>query len=289
MKRIIIAAADENFSPLLNDLLDSLHQFPQPVTDAIGVLDLGLSADSLNMISSKADHIVQPGWDLYVREDIKASKPFLRANTSRPFLPRHFPGYDLYLWLDADTWLQDRFAVDWLFQAASQGQMALVPETDRCYRPRIGFNNWRIQRLESFFSCDAAQLLQSKMYYNSGAFALHRDTVHWDKWAECFDAGLRRDTDITSDQTAMNYAIWSADLPVHPLPALCNWCCHMAYPVFHNASASLCEPFLPHRRIGLVHMTDTSMDARLRVSVDGKPVESGLRYSDLKKIRAMRG
>lgn len=286
MKKIIVAAADENFSSLLNDLLDSLRQFSPPVADAIGVLDLGLSEKSLQRLAGKADYVVQPGWDLYIRDDIKAEKPYLRANTSRPFLPGYFPGYDLYLWLDADTWLQDRFAVDWLFHGASQGKMALVPETDRCYHQRIGFNSWRMKRLESFFDCNGAYLLLDNVYYNSGAFALHRDAAHWEAWADCFESGLKRNSDITSDQTAMNYALWTSELPVYPLPALCNWCCHMAYPVFDNTSGFLCEPLLPHRRIGLLHMTDTSKDAALRLSVRGKAMDVGLRFSDMRRIRA---
>ena len=37
----------------------------------------------------------------------------------------------------------------------------------------------------------------------------------------------------------------------------------MAYPEFDNASGYLCEPLLPHRRIGLLHMTDSSKDAQV--------------------------
>lgn len=50
MKRIIISAADETFRDPLIELLSSLHQWDEPLADAIGVLDVGLSAQSLAQI-----------------------------------------------------------------------------------------------------------------------------------------------------------------------------------------------------------------------------------------------
>lgn len=255
MKTIIVTAADEGFSELLIDLLDSLAQFGEPLASAIGVLDLGLSPATLAAIRPRVTHIVAPGWDLTVRPDIARERPHVKAATARPFLPAHFPGHDMYLWLDADTWVQNRFAIDWLWRAASAGPMALVPEVDRCYTHAASTVRWRTKRLQDFFLDEGAALLAHNTYFNSGVFALRAGAPHWQAWARHLQTGLDRGTDSTSDQTALNHAIWTEELPVHPLPALCNWCCHLAEPRLNEKTLRLCEPLLPLRELGIVHMT----------------------------------
>jgi hypothetical protein len=41
------------------------------------------------------------------------------------------------------------------------------------------------------------------------------------------------------DQAALNYTVWTERLPVHPLPALCNWTCHLAIPAFLARNGTL--------------------------------------------------
>ncbi|MGH6976466.1 MAG: hypothetical protein ACREED_05505 [Stellaceae bacterium] len=41
------------------------------------------------------------------------SRSFPRLDRAAfPFLRRYFPGYDVYLWLDGDTWVQDAEAIE---------------------------------------------------------------------------------------------------------------------------------------------------------------------------------
>ena len=40
-----------------------------------------------------------------------SSKDGYKALTARPFLPRYFPGFDLYLWIDGDCWVQQGDAI----------------------------------------------------------------------------------------------------------------------------------------------------------------------------------
>lgn len=260
MKSIIVTAADENFSALLLRLFDSLHHWETPPFDAVGLLDVGLSPTTLQRIQNRATHVVTPVWDLPCGPRVRQIQPHLRAKTARPFLPKYFPGYDLYLWLDADTWVQEKFALEWFFQAAQDGRLGIVPQADPAYIHSRESVTWRTHRLSQYYGDEAVTLLSSQSYYNGGAFSLLADAPHWKSWAHHFARGLASSPRLVSDQTALNYAIWKDHLPVHPLPALCNWCWHLAAPITDSRTGKLCEPKAPNRPIGLIHMTANTKD-----------------------------
>ena len=106
MKFILVSAADAAYFPLLRDLVTSIRAQPRGAAAEIGVLDLGLAADQIAWLTARGAAIVAPGWDVEFpgREQTPSS---FKAQISRPFLPQHFPGYDAYMWIDADAWLQD--------------------------------------------------------------------------------------------------------------------------------------------------------------------------------------
>lgn len=260
MKSIVVTAADENFSALLLRLIDSLHQWDEPLFDAVGLLDVGLSEATLRKIRGQITHVATPAWDLPCGPRIRQNKPYLRAKTARPFLPRYFPGYDLYLWLDADTWVQEKFALEWFFQAAQGGSLGIVPQADPSYVHTRDSVTWRTHRLSQYYGDESLTLLNSQSYYNGGAFSLLAGAPHWNSWAHHFARGLESCPWLISDQTALNYAIWKDNLPVSPLPSLCNWCWHLAAPITNAETGKLCEPSAPNRPIGLIHMTAHTKD-----------------------------
>ncbi|MCZ6884759.1 MAG: hypothetical protein O7E53_00185, partial [Alphaproteobacteria bacterium] len=265
MKTIIVTAADETFAPLLLELIQSLHQWEQIPCDAIGLLNLGLSETTLEKVRGRITDIVEPGWDLPIDPALQRSKPFLRAMSARPFLREYFSGFDAYLWLDCDTWVQEKFALEWFFKGSRDGFMALAPEIDRSYVQSSTILNWRKAALTGFYGEQATAFLASHPYFNSGVFCLGRDALHWESWAKFFRAGLEVLPKRVSDQTALNYAIWKDDLPVYPLPAICNWCCHLATPSVDPANGRFCEPHIPSRPIGIIHMAANTKDMRFTV------------------------
>jgi hypothetical protein len=106
---IIVTAADRGYFPLLQDNVASVRALRAEVP--IGVLDLGLDADHRTWLEGQAVSIVRPGWDVDFPGQARTPET-LKAQVARPFLPRHFPYYEMYLWLDADAWLQDWRAVE---------------------------------------------------------------------------------------------------------------------------------------------------------------------------------
>ncbi len=156
---LIVTAADETFVPLLKGLVESLHRHGTPQRGHFACLDVGLAAGSRDWLRGYTDRVVNPEWDIPLDDALAIAKPHLRAITARPFLPRYFPGYDIYLWMDADTWVQEWYAIDWYAAAAADGRLAIAAEVDRSYRQPVDVWKWRMERLFAYYGETAAKLL----------------------------------------------------------------------------------------------------------------------------------
>lgn len=287
MRTLIVTGADETFLPLLRGLLGSLQQWRAAPANAIACFDLGLAPQSRAWVAAQVTHLVEPGWDLPVADVLRVQKPHLRALTVRPFLPRYFPGYDVYIWIDADAWVQEYFAIDWLEAAAVTGALAAVPHLDRAYRQSPHIIEWRVQQMQAGFGTAAAELAIWSPYFNAGVFAMTADAPHWRLWQRHFSEGLKASKGLACcDQSALNHMLWSENLPVHPLPALCNWLCHLAEPDFDFEHRRFRKPFSPQNPIGILHLTAHSKDTVLSLRRHGVPYRISLHFLGLEPASA---
>lgn len=280
MKTIVVSGADEAFAPLLLDLIQSLADTDVQPFDAIGILDVGLSAATLENLRSKVTHIVEPEWDFPVDPALQKSSPHLRALLARPFLRKYFPGYTTYFWMDADTWVQEGFALDWFLRASKESEMALASNSDRSYKSHLIVNRWRFETMCKYFLDPELASQAMGRYFNAGVFCLRADAPHWEMWEKYMRIAIAAAPDLVCDQTTLNYAIVKENLPVHPLPALANWCCHMAFPSL-SRDRFLTEPFIPRRKIGIVHLSAGTKNVTIKTSLDGRSVTGTLRYRGL--------
>lgn len=284
MKKIIISGADDVFFDLLFDLINSLHQFNKKLSDSIGILDFGLSKANLDKLSALVDYVVKPTPESMINTGLTIN-PYLAARFARPFLPKYFPSYDAYLWLDADTWVQHPFAIDLLFNAAQKNAIGIVSETEQISNIPASVERWILNRLSKFYPDDGIELYRSNPYYNSGVFALRGDMPHWSLWAKYYKAGFDKANETYSDQTALNYALWKEHLPVHILPSVCNWCCHLAQPKFSLQKKMFCEPNKPYHEIGILHLTADTKDQKFSILKNGSLIEGNYRYGDVNRLK----
>ncbi len=128
---LIVSGADRAYFPLLRDTVMSVRT--QRRDAEIGILDVGLEPEQRAWLALRVTHLVHPDWDIDFpgREHTSEAR---KAQFARPFLPRHFPGYETYLWIDADAWLQDWRVVELYAGAARDGKLAITPEIDRAYK-----------------------------------------------------------------------------------------------------------------------------------------------------------
>jgi hypothetical protein len=255
---IIVSGADSGYFELLQGCIRSIRDKPEGAEIALGVLDVGLGEAERGWLDRQGAVVVAPGWDLdFPGRD--ASPRYRQAQYGRPFLPRHFPGHDAYLWIDADAWVQDWGAVELFLQATAGGALAVVPEMDRSYRnffhAREEFHGVIAEGYRAVFDEATATRLGRLPLLNNGVFALSADAPHWRAWGETLAAALQRNRNALIDQSTLNHVVYDQNLPAHFLPAWCNWICHHAPPIRDEAHGFLTEPNLPHQKLGIVHLT----------------------------------
>ena len=96
----IISLADSNYFELLNELVDSIKSFDQSKEVAICIMDAGLNEDQITILEKKVDQIKKAEWDIEVSESRIKGREWLKSQVSRAFLPKYFPGFKKYIWIE---------------------------------------------------------------------------------------------------------------------------------------------------------------------------------------------
>ena len=142
MKKVIITTfSDSNYFNLLKELISSIKRFPESSKLSIGILDGGLKRKELEFLNSKVDYVEKAKWDIPVNEIRVRGREYLKNHVSRAFLPEYFPGYDKYIWLDCDTWLNNWKAIEYLNKGCENGKLAAVQTIAPGYRD-VGRVKW---------------------------------------------------------------------------------------------------------------------------------------------------
>ena len=123
---VIVSLADSNYFELLNELIDSIKKFEQSNSVSICILDAGLTKDQKNQLSKKVDEIKNAEWDIEVPGYKINGKEWLKSQVSRAFLPKYFPGYKKYLWIDCDAWVNDWQSVELYLKACDNGKLGIT-------------------------------------------------------------------------------------------------------------------------------------------------------------------
>jgi hypothetical protein len=281
---VIVSAADTGYFPLLEDLVRSVRDKPQGRLVELAVLDLGLSESERDWLAGQGVTLAVPSWDLEFPG--RAHTPEIRkAQIARPFLPRYFPGHRLYLWIDADAWVQEWSAIEMLLAAADHGALAICPEIDRSYkrhykRPKLFGRTlqWRCYR--AAYGWRAADRLGRNPMLNCGVFALRGDSPHWANWVEAMTRALQRTSFFFIEQIALNYAVFTGAIPASFLPAPCNWLCGDAAPMWNAGSRRLVEPNAPHQPLGILHLAGDEQKNKTFTlkTLEGGEITTMLRY-----------
>lgn len=191
---------------------------------------------------------------------------------ARPFLPDYFPGYDCYLWIDSDAWLQDGAALKELINGARHHGCAAVPEIDRSYlkfrtEPRVWGAEQRCYR--ECFSEELAQRLDFRPQINTGVLAITASSPVWGAWKKYLEIGLKETPNRVVEQLAFNLAIWCDGPPIALFPATYNWIAGMAPPAFDGVRRVFVDPQPPHEMIKILHLTAPVMGHFARIPLLG--------------------
>ena len=297
-ENVIVSLADSNYFELLNELIDSIKRFDESKNVAICILDAGLTEDQKLKLSQKVDDIKSAEWDIKVPAFKVRGKEWLKSQVSRAFLPKYFPGYKKYLWIDADAWVNKWEALDLYFKGSNANKLAISTSADRSYG-RVLRADWLIGSIakvksqnykhakSSGFSETVARKIALMPHLNIGVFCLNADAPHWVVWQKNLKQALSSGKIFGSEQVAMNIAIYVDDLEIEILPAYCNWT--LIYRLkFDTVNNTLVEPYLPNHEIGIIHLAGKTSDVvrfnKNHLSeiktLEGKIIKKSLRFSN---------
>src|SRR5210317_199076 len=269
-KNAIISLADANYFELLDELIDSIKYFKESEKIDICILDAGLTEDQLLKLSSKVHSIKKADWDIEVSSFKVKGKEWLKSQVSRAFLPKYFPNYEKYLWIDADAWVNSWETIELYYKGCEKNKLSIATSADRAYGrvlraewflgsfARIKSQNYKHAK-SSGFSESIARQVALKPHLNIGVFALEANAPHWQIWQKNLKIALKAGKIWGSEQIAMNITIYSDQLSVEILPAYCNWTLIEAIK-YDKSKETLVEPYLPNHKIGIVHFAGKNND-----------------------------
>jgi len=298
--KAIVTLADSNYFDLLLELIDSIKINKESTDVSICVLDAGLTEQQANVIKEKVFSVKKAKWDIEVPSHKTAGKEWLKSQVSRAFLPKYFPEFEKYLWIDCDAWVNSWDAVNLYFKACENGKIGITQSIGPGYKI-LSRVKWVIGKIaliksqnykhakKSGFSENTARKIAFAPHINIGVFSLEKNSKNWKLWQEILTKALKSGGVFGSEGLAMNIAIYDHDAEVEFLPISCNWIASNVLPKFDEDKESFVEPYLPHNKIGIMHLaagiwkdnkdmrTNKSVKILIR-SVKGKHLQKSLRY-----------
>ncbi len=263
---IIVTGGNAPYFPLIDELWQSIQAACPGERPAFAVIDAGLTADQAAHLRTAGARIATVPDDAAYPHATLRKDPRLAVNLSKPWLDRMFPGFATIIFLDGDTWVQDRAALELLDGAAQRGALAVVADNGRFWERQIDVR-WLLGgigglcQVRSFFfkngrhgglPLSLLKEMGNRAQLNAGVFALRTDAPHWAAmrtWqAHILKAGGKG---FSSDQVAMGAAIYGDRLPVELLPSGCNYI--RPYRV-DLAKGAIVEFYYPFNPVGIVHL-----------------------------------
>ena len=298
----IVSLADSNYFDLLNELVDSILKFPEGKEVDICILDAGLSDEQKKILSNKVKEIKKAEWDIEVPGYKVGQKEWLKSQVSRAFLPKYFPGYKKYLWIDCDAWVQDWSSVELYFKACESGKLGITQTMGPGYRIMskvkwlfgkvavIKSQNFK-HAISSKIGTENARKLAFAPHINIGVFSLEENSPCWKNWQKNLTKTLSSGKIFGSEGLAINMSVYIDEIETEFLPLNCNWIASNLLPRYDEQKQYFVEPFLPNTKIGIMHLAaglwkdgkDMRIDKSVKIEIKtlvNKTITKSLRYNN---------
>jgi len=299
-KNVIVSLADANYFELLDELVDSIKSFEKSKDIAICILDAGLTHQQRNILSKKVDEIKLAEWDIDVPAFKVKGREWLKSQVSRAFLPKYFPNYEKYLWIDCDAWVNDWNSVELYFKACEEGKLGITQTLGPGYKI-MSKVNWLFGKVAIIKSQNFKHAVKSKIginkarklafapHINIGVFSLEKNSPGWASWQKNLEQTLKSGNIFGSEGLAINMSVYIDELETEFLPLNCNWIASNLLPKFDEIKNTFVEPYLPNYEIGIMHLAagiwdgdnDMRLDKEVKIeiqSIQKKLLSKSLRF-----------
>lgn len=295
---LIATGGDSVYFPMIDELRRSILAVFPDNPPAFGVIDAGLTSEQTAQLRAAGAIVATLPADPSLPAAALRKRPALAANFGKLWLDRLFPGHEVLIWLDADTWVQDPEAVRLVEGAARTGALSIVSGGGRSWARPIEVRwllggLWGLAQIRSFnfkngrhagLPLRVLKDLGTRPLLNAGVFGLPADAPHWDAMRRWQARILRRGKPFTSDQIAMALAIYVDGLPVQLLPEGCNYISPWR---FDPARGMLVQDWYPYPPVGIVHLAGEKtmrFDPNATIEVpdlNNRPYRLNLRFGRL--------
>ena len=293
--KIIVSSADSKYFFLLKELFLSLDKSGILSDYQFSILDTGLTEEQRIFFLDNSVIIKEAIWNTSVPKFKILGRNNLKTQVARAYLPDYFEDYKLYIWLDADMWLNDIKSFNLYEKGAFNNKLTIVPQSDRAY-----VKNANVEWLFGFpkkiktinyknISKSISKSLGRKYAFhstlNAGAFAINDNVNIWKCFQKNIKLAAKKGRIFGTDQVALALSIYEDGLPSEFLPAYCNWMCEFNMPKFDSENGQFVEPYIPNHPIALVHLAGLD-DIRLNKNIlsdvetlDGLQIKKSLRFN----------
>ena len=301
-KNVIVSLADANYFPLLEELINSIQRFKDSESVAICILDAGLTEQQKEKLSNKVDEIKSAEWDIEVPEFKVKGKEWLKSQVSRAFLPKYFPNYEKYLWIDCDAWVNDWNCIELYFRACENGKLGITQTIGPGYKV-LSKVSWLLGKLAIIKSQNFKHAVKSGIGYNKarklafaphiniGVFSLEKNSEAWGSWQKNLVKTLKAGNIFGSEGLAINMSVYIDNLETEFLPLNCNWITSNLLPKYDQQQKTFVEPYLPNYKIGIMHLAagiwkdgkDMRVDKTIQIEIETlskNKITKSLRYDN---------
>ena len=281
-KTIVVTGCDAAHYELATDLLASLRDAcGEAVT--IGFIHIG---DDLvpPEIVSKTDAMVHVSDDPLLSGQRRGFR--LAYLGVKPRMPEYFPGYDTYIWLDGDTWVQNVVGLDQLIHCAGLADICMHPELDPNYFAQFYPRQYMYDVYASIYGPDEAIRCAGHHMLNCGVFAARASSPIWRLWSDALtdmvERSRGRDDVYFSDQIPLHRLVVSGQLTLAPLRAVNNWLTMLSLPAVNFERKRLLAPTYPFEEINIIHLIGDTKHKHFRLGDSGREIT--FRYRDIKAL-----
>ena len=281
---IIVTAADERYFDFAREMIESVLAHRRNNV-AIGFLDLGLRHDQRSWLEERNVRVASPKTllELGSSEPVRLEK---MGYLARPFLREIFPDFSVYIWLDADTWLQDWSVIDNLADGARARGAAMVRQNESAYGFRFDLFLWTAKHFILGYGVLPGLWLLTRPHINNGVFAMTADAPHWREWRKRYQNAFNR-TGVAAphDQFGLNAAVYLGKIPTTFLPATHNWICDLAAPMWSEKDDKFCAPYAPFTPISLLHLAGPAKSTTFNINtIAGAVLRGAIRFKAKREL-----
>jgi len=272
-KNVIITGGDKKYFPFLKNLVDSLNKSNSLDICDLCILDVENDSGYLNELQNKISKKEKANFSLNII--FKDKKDWFKLLTERPFMKDYFPGYEKYIWMDADTEVLSSDGIKTILNACEIKDLAIAPEINESYvfkNNKFGIkkifksfykiSGWSFKNYNKYFSDNLGENLFFKPLFNNGVFCLNADSEIWNLWKNEYQNALNKaktSYGIKTDQLSLNKVIYENFDKISILDSTNNWIISKSEKI-KKVNENFYTPSFPNRKINILHYTNLNFD-----------------------------